>query len=313
MIRKDTLWKSIIEDLIEDFIQFFYSEYVHQIDFGRGIVPLDKELEEISQGSGSGTRYVDKLFKVFEKGGDERWFLIHVEVQGYSDQHFPKRMFQYAYRLKDKYHKSLTALVIYTHENRKSHFSVYEESFLGTKLRYEFGIFVLADHSPEELRKLNNLFGFVLEVARQDQICRKFNDENRLETKKVLIRHLLNQGIKKAKIRKLLIFIQYYINFDQTEYYLKFEKEMKLVMKSRKAMGIEESVLKEVEEAGYSKGEEVGFSKGLEESTRRVVIRAWKKEIPPSEIAELVGTSIEVVEQMILDFGNNSLIADEEE
>lgn len=218
MIRKDILWKSIIEDLIVEFVQFFYAEYLHQIDFEKGFTPLDKELDELAHGSSSGNRYVDKLFKAFEKNGVEQWFLIHIEVQGYLDKQFSQRMFQYAYRIKDRYQRPLTTLVIYTHENTSFHFSAYEESFLGTKLRYEFRTFVLSNHKPEDLRSTNNLFGFTLEVARQEQIYKKVEDHKRLEIKKDLMRHLLNQGVKKAKIRKLLIFIQYYIHFDQTEF-----------------------------------------------------------------------------------------------
>ena len=44
MISKDILWKGIIEDLFEDFLLFFYSDKVHEIDFDKGFEFLDKEL-----------------------------------------------------------------------------------------------------------------------------------------------------------------------------------------------------------------------------------------------------------------------------
>lgn len=95
MVDKDTLWKGIIEDLIEDFLHFFFPEYVDQIDFERGFAFLDKELEQLSPQSESIRRHADKLIKAYLKDGTEQWFLIHVEVQGYADEHFALRMFQF--------------------------------------------------------------------------------------------------------------------------------------------------------------------------------------------------------------------------
>ncbi len=40
MVGKDTLWKAIIEDLIEEFLHFFFPENVDQIDFERGFTYL---------------------------------------------------------------------------------------------------------------------------------------------------------------------------------------------------------------------------------------------------------------------------------
>jgi hypothetical protein len=47
MIRRDTLWKALIEDLIEDFLHFFFPAYINQIDLERGVTFLDKDLEQI--------------------------------------------------------------------------------------------------------------------------------------------------------------------------------------------------------------------------------------------------------------------------
>lgn len=82
MIRKDTLWKGIIEDLAEEFVCFFFADYIEQIDLTKGFVFLDKELKQLAARSASQERRADKLFKVWLVDGRELWFLIHVEVQG---------------------------------------------------------------------------------------------------------------------------------------------------------------------------------------------------------------------------------------
>ena len=45
MISNDSLWKGIIEDLLPDFLAFFYSDQTFDLD--KGYEFLDKELEEI--------------------------------------------------------------------------------------------------------------------------------------------------------------------------------------------------------------------------------------------------------------------------
>ena len=51
---KDALWKGIIHDLFDDFMGFYFPEYIHLIDFGQKVIFLDKELAELSPPCGFG-------------------------------------------------------------------------------------------------------------------------------------------------------------------------------------------------------------------------------------------------------------------
>lgn len=114
MITNDSLWKGIIEDLLPDFLAFFYPNLDFNLEQGYDF--LDKELEELFplMEAEHKRRRVDKLIKIFDRTGTERWLLIHVEVQGYGDQDLPYRMFQYFYRILDRYKIPVTTLVILT-------------------------------------------------------------------------------------------------------------------------------------------------------------------------------------------------------
>ena len=158
MVSKDILWKGIIEDLIEDFLHFFFPEQVDQIDFERGFTFLDKELEQLSPQSESKRRHADKLIQAYLKNGEEQWFLIHVEVQGYSDENFAFRMYQYAYRIRDRYNRPIVALAIFTNANRLHHYSEYREAYWGTKTLYQYRTFTIIDHEPLALRRSGKLF-----------------------------------------------------------------------------------------------------------------------------------------------------------
>jgi len=122
MVGKDTLWKGIIEDLVEDFLHFFFPDHIHLVDFGRGFSFLDKELEQLFPESEARNGHADKLIKAYLKDGTESWFLVHVEIQDYSDPGFAKRMFQYFYRIYDRHDRPITALVIYTDTDRRDHY-----------------------------------------------------------------------------------------------------------------------------------------------------------------------------------------------
>ena len=169
---------------MEEFVRYFFPNHLQLIDFQKSFDFLDKELQEILPDSASKHRHADKLFRAWLIDGKEQWFLVHVEVQGYADAAFAKRMFQYAYRIKDRYELPLAAVAIYTDTNRKYHFTSYHESFFDTELIYKFKTFVLVDYLPKELHQKDNIFGLVLEAARLDIDYRKRNDNQRLNIKK---------------------------------------------------------------------------------------------------------------------------------
>ena len=102
-----------------------------------------------------------------------------------------------------------------------------------------------------------------------------------------MLRHLLTRGLDKASIRRLYNFIAYYTAFQNLVNKLKFEDEVQKITKSRKAMGLEEAILQEVRE------------QGIEQKTRIVVIRAYKKSFSPDDIAETAALTVEEVEKII--------------
>lgn len=165
IISKDALWKGVIESLIEEFIYFFFADYVDQIDFERGFEFLDTELQKLLPNNPGHRRHADKLVKIWLKDGQEVWFLIHVEVQGYPDPFIDRRLFESIYRIREKYPRPITALVIYTDWNRTYHYQEYRQEFMGVKLLYQFNTYVLRDHPPSELAQNSNPFAAVMEAA----------------------------------------------------------------------------------------------------------------------------------------------------
>jgi len=145
-VKQDTLWKGIIEDLFEDFLHYFYPDFAqNEVDFSQSFEFLDKELAKIILDSKEKNRTVDKLVKVFTKSRTEKWCLIHIEVQGYKDDTFEERMFEYFIRIRQKYNKNITVLAVYTDENPHYHPKGYVYQFLGTELAFKFNTFKLLE------------------------------------------------------------------------------------------------------------------------------------------------------------------------
>jgi hypothetical protein len=142
MKRDDTLWKSILENVFDDFLCFFFADAEKLFDMTRRFQFLDKELEQLFPCPDmQAPKFVDKLVKVFTKEGKEEWLLIHIEVQGYADADFSKRMFTYFYRIIDKYQKPVAAIAILTDRNKNIHPDTYEYDFLGTSFIYHFNTY----------------------------------------------------------------------------------------------------------------------------------------------------------------------------
>ncbi|NJN78448.1 MAG: hypothetical protein HC803_09090 [Saprospiraceae bacterium] len=162
-IEHDELWKSALETFFKDFLELFFSEWLSLIDFEKPFEFLDNELSKIIPKSESKNRRADKLVKVFLKNGKEHWFLIHIEVQAQHQGSFAERMFDYFYRIKDKYNRPVTAFALFTYA-RNDYPTIYEYEFMGTKLRYEYRSFSILELADKE-RSPQNIFGYLIEIA----------------------------------------------------------------------------------------------------------------------------------------------------
>ena len=71
-------------------------------------------MQQLSKKDLKGSKFVDKLVKVYLKNGSEQWLLVHIEVQSDEDEEFSLRMFRYFYRIFDRHGKPVVSLAIVT-------------------------------------------------------------------------------------------------------------------------------------------------------------------------------------------------------
>lgn len=263
MKRNDTLWKGILENVFADFLRFFFKDADRLFDLEKGFEFLDKELEQLFPTEEvRSPKFVDKLVKVFSRTGDEKWILVHVEVQGYEDKKFGERMFTYFYRILDRYEKRITSIALFTDADKEFNPNDYEYEYLGTKLTFQFNTYKIVDQDEALLFEDDNPFAVVILTAILALKKKKLTDEGIYLLKFSIAKNLLLKNIPKKKIDDVLIFLQRYITFADSEYNGKFDREIEVLTENRKSMGIREMVLEQAKNEGIDIAKE-GFVKNL--------------------------------------------------
>lgn len=290
MQKKDILWKSILEDVFEDFLTFFYPESEEIFDFEKGFKFLDSELQQLfpPEEDNYERKYVDKLVQVYTKEGKDQWVLIHVEVQGSSQEAFEQRMFRYYYRIYDKYKKEISAFAILTDANSKFQPKEYRQKFLGTEITYKFNSYKILNQSKAELKSNLNPFSCVILAAMAAIEGKSKGDDFTFQFKRELYYEFKKRNIPAKKKLAIALFLQNYVNFENKEYSLKFNNEIK--DNKSKTMGIEEFIKQQLREEARQEGRE--------EERMEVAKKLKNAGVDINIISNVTGLSIEVIENI---------------
>ena len=269
MQRKDNLWKGTLENILDDFLRFMHPDADEIFDFRRGITFLDKELEQLFPPDEDefAPKVVDKLAKIYTRGGEEEWILIHCEAQDKYAAVFPLRMFTYFYRIFDKYGKRIVAYAILTEPSVKERPNRYVIEFLGTKMEYNYNVYKISQQSEEELLKSKNPFAMVVLTVRSvlKKKDKRLDDDSLMEIKLALARHFLKMSLPKKKIRLIISFLKNHIRFKKSKNNIIFEKHYQQITGSSKTMGLEEQILDIAEKRGEKRGIKLGEKRGKKE------------------------------------------------
>lgn len=230
-IDYDRNWKRIIHSLFEEFLLFFAEDLYECVDWNRQPEDLNKELHNIRPDNNTENRKADNLYKVYLKDGTEKWVLVHLEVKGYNDENFAKRMFQYFYRIYDRYDKEIYALALFTDKlSKKTTPNKFQYEFFGTKLEYHYHTYNVLEQDEEELLKCNNPFSYVILAAQKAAKVKNSDDETKYELKKHLLSILSNvkdyHNLTDNYVVAMLIFMDNIIKISN-EYESMFEEDIK--------------------------------------------------------------------------------------
>jgi hypothetical protein len=254
----DSPWKEALDRYFEHCMAFFFPQAHADIDWTRGYEMLDKELQPIVRQSKQGRRYVDKLVKVWLRSGEEKWLLIHVEVQTWKEDEFPRRMYVYNHRIFDRYDREVISLAILGDDDPDWRPSRYGYTRWGFHTGTEFPIVKLLDYAAHDqaLEADPNPFAVVV-LAHLKTLETRRSPADRHTWKLRLVKGLYDRGMDPENVRQLFRFIDWIMDLpvaqerrfwqEITEY--QQEKHMPFVTIA--------------ERVGMEKGLEIGRKEGL--------------------------------------------------
>lgn len=206
----DSPWKEALERYFEEFILFFFPQAHAEIDWFRGRDFLDKELQQVARDAELGRRLVDKLVKVWRKGGQEAWVLVHIEVQGQVEPDFTQRMYVYNYRLFDRYNRAVASLAILGDERPHWRPDQFGYELWGCEVGFKFPVVKLLDYREQwqALEVSQNPFATVVMAHLKAQETR-YDEQERKAWKLYLVRRLYGQGYERQDMINLFRFIDW--------------------------------------------------------------------------------------------------------
>lgn len=282
-MKKDEIWKRVIEKFFNDFVSFFMPNLHKDIDFSVKEKFLDKELQKISVKSSRKNRKVDELIEIKLKDGTDKLFLLHVEVQGYDDPEFATRMYKYQYRIFDKFDKDVIALAIFIDSDESFKPNKYEKNLYETEIRYKYKTYKVLEQKEELLKKDKNPFALVI-LASLYYLKAKNNQKKKFSYKLKLVELLSLKRYKQEDINDLFDFIDNLISFKNKKLEKLFYEELEKMPKVK-----EKEVI-----GGYKK---IVIKKRNIEITQNL----YKLGIDLEKIVHATGLSIEEVKEIIKD------------
>lgn len=205
----DGPWKEALEKYFEAFMLFFFPVVHAAIDWARGYEFLDKELEKCMRGAALGQRRVDKLIKVYLPDGRETWLLIHIEIQGYYDKDFKKRMFIYYYRLFDRYAVEVVSMAVLSDDDPNYRPGEYRTERWGCEHIFRFPVAKVLDYGEDWERLERDPNPFAMVVMAHLKALEVKDGRERKRWKLHLIRLLYERGYEKKDILELFRFIDW--------------------------------------------------------------------------------------------------------
>ncbi len=192
----DNTWKEGLDVFLKEFIHFFLPAVYNEIDWNKGYESQEQELREIIPGGSANKNFVDKLFKVYRKDGEETWVYIHIEIQSQFDTNMPKRMYIYHCKLVSQQKMPLMSLIILGDENPNWRPERYQHEVLGSEVILKFQTVKLLDYKNrlEDIRASKNPFGFFV-IAHLKTLETKKNLKKRFDYKEEITKELLEEGL----------------------------------------------------------------------------------------------------------------------
>ena len=293
--QNDELLKGAFEENFADFLRFLYPSADHIFDFSKSIQFMDKELLAIvpDRERKKGKRVADLLAKVFLKDGTEKHILLNTEIEGGRDAEFAKRIYQYNYRIWDRYDISVATIAVYTGNRDQPKPCEYNLEVLDTSIRFQYRTYHIFDHSEDELLAMDNIFAFIVLACQKALLEGKVPDEELGEDRLSIAKTLIGHNYDKDRTTNFLVFLKNFLYINNPKINSKFDQAIIQLTGGTIDMGVIEIVKKQERQQGRLE------ERAKAEAEKRAIALEFKKMgVSVADIAKGTGLTVEEIEKL---------------
>jgi len=291
-ISYDELWKDAVENLFQHFINLIAPDFYPYVDWSEEISFLNEELHQISPASEETKRFVDRLVQVWMLNGEERWVLIHVEVQGYRDAEFSERMFIYFYRIYDKFKRDILSIAVFAESSKGYKPNRFNREFFGCELSFRYRTYKILEQDEEELMESDNPFALVVLAAKRSLESRE-DEEKRFSFKRELVSLMLEKEYGREEILHVFRFLDGILALTNLEKEKIIYNE--LLSKEVREMAYLTNFERLAIEKGIKQGLEQGEQIGMVRNARELVMDAL--EVKFGMVPEELQTKLQQIQE----------------
>jgi len=258
-VGQDQLFKTILEGLLQDFLELFFPEAAARLDFAT-LRFVDKEIfANVPAGE---VREADVVARLETREGDPEIVVVHVEIQAEHKSDFPRRMFEYYSILRLHYGLPVFPVVLYLRRGPSSKLAEYREALFGQELLlFRYHSVALARLPAEEYVETSPL-GAALSALMSREKTRD-RPRLRLSMLKRVVGSELDQALKYLLVN--VIETYFVLSGEDAERYRRLvsRKEYRAVQE------VELTWADKLMEKGREEGREAGVLEGMRRSLQR--------------------------------------------
>ena len=213
---------------------------------------MDKELLAIipDRERKNGKRIADLLAKVFLRDGTEKWILVHTEIEASSQEDFAFRLFQYHYRLLDRYNAPVETIAVFTGDANQPRPSTYHHRVIDTQVNFQYRAYHIFDHSEKQLLAMDNAFALIVLACQKALQEGKVADTELGNDRLTIARALLNHDYDHDRIISFLVFLKNFLYINDLEINRIFDEQIVQLSGGAINMGVIEIVKKQERQQG---------------------------------------------------------------
>lgn len=275
-VPHDQLFKELIHTFFEEFLEVFFPDVHHHIDF-TSIKPLPEEVfTDLLKGESIRADIVIET-KLKDK---DTLLIIHVEPQSYGQSNFHERMYHYFSLLYNKYRKPILPIAVFSYDEKRHEQNEFQIEFpFFQVLTFNFLILPLREENWRKYIKSNNPVAAAL-LSKMG-----YTEEERVQVRKEFLRMMTKMELDPARTRLIFGFFEQYLKLNELE-----EAEL---MEEIKQVDEADDILKLP-----ISWEEKGIEKGKKDERRKIALEMLKEDLPIEVIARI--THLDKVEVEML-------------